>query len=270
MPDDSCSITDPFHDPNLPNLAEALSTLESMPNESVERIARARAAVAMFGRLLHKSPDEIPAHANFVKHRFIQFKHRPTGLSAKTLANCKTELRYLIRVVCGRGRRSPFAPLSAEWARLRDAIGDKPTCWKLSRLMSFCSMVGTGPGDVHDDVMERFRNAIRDHEDVSAPDGLVREAIKAWNRLATTQPEWPQTMLSLAPRRYRRWTVEPGWFPESFRRNVDRWQESLSKIDPEAEEGRVRPLRPASLNCTVIRSIWPPRPWYSPGGPSRP
>ena len=60
MPKNTLPVVDPFHDPNLPSLAEALSKFESIPDETPSRKARVRAAVATIGRLLSKPPAEIP------------------------------------------------------------------------------------------------------------------------------------------------------------------------------------------------------------------
>src|SRR6185312_3100452 len=38
-----------------------------------------------------------------------------------------------------------------------------------------------------------------------------------------------------------------GAFPESFQQDVEQWLAAQSEVDPEAEEGRVRALRPATI-----------------------
>jgi hypothetical protein len=238
---------DPFHDPNLPSLAEALSKFDSMLDESLSRKTRVRAAVATFGRLLHKPPAEISPQPTFLKQWFRQFKRSPTGLTPKSLANCKTEIRYLVRKVCGRGSRSAFRPLSPEWVRLCKLIAKEPLRWKLSRFMAFCSSAGIVPDDVNDGMIEQFRVAVHKSGEVAKPESHVRITIQTWNQLVAAEPHWPQVTLFLPEPRVNRWTIEPQKFPEAFRQNVDRWQDKLSKIDPEAEEGRIRPLRPESL-----------------------
>jgi hypothetical protein len=238
---------DPFHDPDMPSLAEALAKFELMPGETDSRKARVRSAVTTLGRLLHKPPTEISMQPTFLKQWFRKFKHCPTGLTPKSLANCKTEIRYLVRKVCGRGTRSGFRPLSADWVRRRELIADEPVRWKLSRFMAFCSAAGIEPDNVDDGTMEQFRIAVHESGEMARPEGHVRITIQTWNQLSAAEPRWPQVTLFLPERRINRWTIEPQKFPESFRENVDRWQNKLSKIDPEAEEGRIRPLRPESL-----------------------
>src|SRR5436853_5914319 len=106
---------DPFHDPDAGNLADVLRAFEAMPDQSPARKGRVRAAVSTISRMLKKRPDLVSAQATFVMRQFKRLKNLPTGLSAKSLANCKTELRYLLRTICGKGARSWFRPLSLEW-----------------------------------------------------------------------------------------------------------------------------------------------------------
>ncbi len=244
---DNRQHVDPFHDPDAESLAEALRKFDAMPDETPSRKARARAAVATFSRLLHKPSEETPAQAMFLKHRFARLKHLPTGLTAKSLSNCKSELRYLVRKVCGRGRRSVFRPLSADWIGVREAITNERLVWKLSRFMAFCSAVDVPPRQVNDGLIEQFRTAVHESDEVTKPAQHVRQAIRAWNDVAYTLPDLGLPLLFLPPRRIKRWTIEPERFPEPFQQQVAAWLEGLSKVDPEAEEGPIRPLRPESL-----------------------
>jgi integrase len=238
---------DVFHDPNADSLAEALAKFEALPDETPSRKARVRAAVATFGRLLHKPAEAIPAQAKFMKNRFTQLKHRPTGLSAKSVANCKSELRYMVELVCNPGRRSEFRPLAPDWIALRDAITEERRVWKLSRIMAFASASGTTPRQVDDAFIDRFRSAVVESGDVPLPEQHVRQAIHAWNAIASSLPDQGLSPLHLAARRVPRWTIEPTQFPAAFREDVEAWLTFLSTVDPEGEEGPIRALRPGSL-----------------------
>lgn len=236
----------PFRDPSIPNLAEALRQFEGLSDESDSRKVRVRAAVAMFGRLMKKPITEIPAQPNFVMHEFTRIKKRPVGLTAKSLANCKSEMRYLMEK-CGKAtRRSRFRPLSAEWAALRDGLEEESMYWKLSRFAAFCSGIGKTPLQVGDSLVGRFREALVASGDVDRPEQKVRDAIRAWNAIAA-QPSHTLPTLNLPPRVIPRWTIEPNQFPVSFQEDVSQWLSSLAHVDPEAEDGPIRALRPDSL-----------------------
>jgi integrase len=246
MPDTLASF-DAFLNPALPSLSQVLAEFETLPDETPSRKARVRTAVATVSRLLGKPADQIPATGGYMRSQFMRLRHATTSLSAKSIANCKTELRYLLRVVVGKGPRSALAPLSPEWAALRGAIPEGPLHWKLSRFMSYCSNSERHPADVDDDLLNQFREALKASGDVNRPDQHVRQAIQSWNRLADEVPSWPKTTLFLAPRRVPRWTIPAERFSQSFRDEVDVWQYRLAHVDPEAEHGRIRPLREESL-----------------------
>jgi integrase len=246
MPDTLGSF-DAFLDATLPSLASVLSAFEALPDEKPGRKTRVRTAVASISRLLNKPADQIPGSAVYLKQRFIWLRRAPTALSAKSLANCKSELGYLLKKVIGKGARSALAPLSPEWVQLRAIIPEGPAQWKLSRFMSYSSNAGREPGEVDDDLVAAYREAVNASGDINRPDQHVRQAIRTWNSLAEALAEWPKVTLSLPARQIRRWTIPPENFPQSFRDEVDAWQHGLAHIDPEAEEGRIRPLRPESL-----------------------
>lgn len=235
----------PFRDPSIPSLAEALRQFEGLADESDSRKTRVRAAVAMFGRVMNKPTTDIPAQPNFVMHEFTRIKKRPVGLAAKSLANCKSEMRYLMER-CGLATsRSRFRSLSPEWAALRDQLEERQY-WKLSRFAAFCSGAGKLPVEVDEGLVDRFREALVASGDVDGPEQKVRDAIRAWNVIAGL-PGRDLLMLHLPPAAIPRWTVEPEKFPAGFQEDVAQWLSNLAHVDPEAEDGPVRALRPDSL-----------------------
>src|SRR5262249_307951 len=116
-----------------------------------------------------------------------------------------------------------------------------------SRLMAFASVEGITPQRVDDAFVTTFQAAILESGEVPRPEQHIRGAMWTWNRLAEQLPELGLTPLTIPARRYPRWTIEPTQFPASFQKEVDGRIERLSKVDPEAEDGHVRALRPTSL-----------------------
>src|SRR2546425_8223645 len=119
---------DQFRDPAQPNLMDALNKAVRYRVIPTPRVARARAAVAAFARLMRRPAEELPAHKGFVIHQMRRLRRQPTGVSPKTLSNTRSELLHLVGTVCGRGPRSAF-PLSAGWDRLRAALERGPAWW---------------------------------------------------------------------------------------------------------------------------------------------
>lgn len=239
---------DPFHDPGLLKLDEVLAKFELLPNETTSRKARVRTAVSTICRLLHKTPDTTPAHPTFLSRQFRRIKQRPTGLSRKSLSNCMSELRYLLRTVCGRGSPSSFGPLTGNWLALREAHAQERLLWVLSRFMTFCCAKGINPDQVEDSAVAGFRTAITSSEELSEPEKHIRQTIMAWNRLAQGSPDWPTTLLTLEPLPRRGRSISPESFAPSFQQDVDRWLKRMATADPEDEDGGPhRACRPSTL-----------------------
>jgi integrase len=251
------SDQDPFRDPSIPSLALALEHFMALPDETPSRKARARTATATFGRLVGKEPAHIPAQPNFVMHEFARLKKRTTNLHSKTIANCKSEMRYLMQKCGTPTGRSRFRNLLPRWAALRDRLeseappdqlGRKPLFWKFSRFAAFCTAKGVPPGAVTDAVLNEFRDALQASDEVINPEAKVREAIRAWNVIAATSSP-PLPALFLAPREVRRWTIPPTDFPQAFQDDVEQWLAEMRHVDPDDEEGRTRALRPDTVNA---------------------
>jgi len=237
-----------FRDPSAPSLAEAVDAFEQLPDESSSRKARVRSAVSMLSRLLNKPPAQITAQPNVLMRQFPRFKKIPTGLSDKSIANCKTEVQYLLRTLGLHSTNAKFRPLSAEWATLKEAFKEEPAIWKLSRFMAFCSATAQSPNAVNDHTVEQYRAALDESGEVEHPKIRVRETIIAWNKLSALAVDRQLQALTVPPTKVARWTIEPGKFPQQFQNDVARWLDRLARVDPDAEEGPIRALRPASLS----------------------
>src|SRR6266700_5553202 len=190
-------------------LDRALIISLGRPDISHGRKDRVKAAVAKVSRLLRKPADQLPAHLPYLMRQLSRFK-RPAGTpEGKSLANTKSEIRFLVKTVIGKAKESEFAALSPIWADLRGRIPEPSILWKLSRFIAYCSVHGVAPENVSDEIVENFRAELVACGDVDKPDQHVRAAIRAWNRTGSVIPGWPGNVLYLAPPRQRRWTINP-------------------------------------------------------------
>ncbi len=234
-------------DPSVISLGQALINLIGRGDIPHGRIDRVKSAIAKAGRLLGRSPDELPAHLPYIMRHLNRMKPGPGEKGRKTLANTKSELRFLIRTVTGKGQKSEFAPLSPAWAALRAHVSDQPVLWKLSRFMAFCSTTGVLPEKVDDGVAQAFRRDLISSQDSDKPEQHIRAAIRAWNRCISEYQGWPQRPLHLEPPRKHRWTFEESRFCESFQRDVSQWLDRLGRSDRLGEDGPRRALRPTTI-----------------------
>src|SRR5215211_4773308 len=148
-----------------------------------------------------------------------RLRRNPTGLSPKTLSNTRSELLYLVRIVCGRGPRSAF-PLSQEWAHFRAELKHGPAWWSLSLLAGFSSRQNVAPTAVSDAHVERFLEALPLSGEVADPIGHARRIIRVWNKVAADHPALQTMQLTLIPHQRNRSTLQETAFPKSFHADV--------------------------------------------------
>src|SRR5258708_4318527 len=122
-------------DSTIPTLDDALVILLGRPDISYGRKDRVKAAVAKVSRLLRKPADQLPAHLPYLMRQLSRFRNESGSPQRKTVANTKSEIRFLVGAVIGKAKSSEFAVLSPIWADLRSRIPEPSLLWKLSRFI---------------------------------------------------------------------------------------------------------------------------------------
>ena len=86
-----------------------------------------------------------------------QLHHARVGVTAKTLANHRSNVRAALRWF-GKEHDVPVrgVPLSAAWVKLRDGIHDQGRRARLYGLIRYCSGRGIEPGAVTDAILETY------------------------------------------------------------------------------------------------------------------
>ena len=116
---------------------------------------------------------------------------------------------------------------------------------RLSSFMRFCSASNIAPLDVDEAVVDRFMD-YRAQAGMSADDAFRRLLARAWNANVGTIQGWPARRLMEPPVKA---AAEVAWedFPEGFRRDVDQYLESLTRVRRNRTGQRIRPLRPSTI-----------------------
>ncbi|MBP7065722.1 tyrosine-type recombinase/integrase [Ferrovibrio sp.] len=243
------TAVDPIFDPNCPSLAEALLALKGKPGISAERFARVSAAIRTAERLLGQPASAIPAHPMYITRQFAKLKQQPVQVSRKTIANTKSELRYLLAQVVQPNRgHSEFRTLSPEWAALKADPALGQLLWALSRFMAYCSSRDIAPAHVTAETVAAFEAWLEDRGDVANPQARALAAIMAWNKAASQVPNWPGQALPRPPKKGppRVWLPAKA-FPESFRQDLEQWCERLERGASFDQSGPQEPLRPITI-----------------------
>jgi hypothetical protein len=150
-----------------------------------------------------------------------QLHHARLGVTAKTLANHKSNLRAALRWyvkqhdVPRHGMR-----LSADWAALRDRIDDRRSRARLSNLMRYCAARAIAPGSVNDKVVEEYWRYRAETAALESNNSARRRMARMWNSCASAIDGWPLQRLAEPPIKAK---AGPAWedFAEGLRRDVD-------------------------------------------------
>lgn len=240
---------DPIFDPNSPSLAEALQQLKSRPGVSAERYARVVAAVNAAERLLGQPASAIPAHPMYITRQFAKLRQQPLQVSKKSVANTKTEIRYLLAQVVQPNRgHSEFRALSPEWAALKADPALGQLLWALSRFMAYCSSRDIAPAQVTADTVAAFEAWLKDRGDVASPKARSQAVLRAWNQAVEQVPGWPLQRIPRPPKKGppRVWLPAKA-FPDSFSRDLEQWCERLERGASFDQSGPQEPLRPITI-----------------------
>jgi hypothetical protein len=197
-----------------------------------------------------KPLEAIPARYSAVRADLINLHAVPTGLTAKTLANHKSNVkRALLWLAREKGVPEHGAPLTKAWEELKSKIKDALVRCRLSSLMRFCSANGIEPQEVNETVVDRF-TAYRSRCGKPADTAFRRLMARAWNGNVGTIAGWPAQRLIEPPVKS---TIEIPWsdFPEGLRRDVESYLKGLTRIRRNGKGQRIRPLKPVTIRTRL-------------------
>ena len=128
-----------------------------------------------------------------------QLHHARVGVTAKTLANHKSNVRAALRWF-GKEHDVPQrgARLSAEWATLRDRI-DSRIRDRLYSLIRYCSARGIGPSAVNDKIFDEYWRYRTETTARASNNTARRFMVRAWNACADAIDGCPLQRLTEPP-----------------------------------------------------------------------
>ena len=228
-----------------PSFADLLAAIEQAPDLSEQRRRHWVCSLRQIAKWLDRPAAVIPARWNAVRLSVGQLHHARVGVTAKTLANHKSNVRAALRWfgkehgVPQRGVR-----LSPEWARFCDGL-EKRIRDRLYNLMRYCSARGISPSSVDDTIFDeywRYRT-----ETTALHRTIPRGAL--W--CGPGMPVRPQSMAG----RCRPLTeppikvlAKPAWddFPAGLRGDIDDYFAGLAKPHRSLNGKRIQPCSPGN------------------------
>jgi site-specific recombinase XerD len=230
-----------------PSIADVITAIE----QAAELADRTRrhwvCSLRQIVKWLDRPAELVAARWTSMRILVGQLHHARVGVTAKTVANHKSNVRAALRWF-GKEHDVPVrgAPLSAEWATLRNKTEDRGRRARLYGLMRYCSGGGISPASVDDTSLDDYLR-YRAETTALASDNTARRSIaRTWNTCADAIQGWPMQRLTEPPIKAK---AGPAWedFPAGLRQDVDAYLGRLAKPRRGLSGKRIRPCRPATI-----------------------
>ena len=202
-----------------PSFADLVAAVEQTANLPVQTRRHWVCSVRQVAKWLDRPAVEIPARWNAVRLSVGHLHHARVGVTAKTLANHKSNLRAALRWF-GNEHNVPQmgALLTPEWARFRDGL-ERPIRDRLYNFIRYCSAREINPSSVNDAIFQDYWIYRTEFTGMASGNATRRPMVRAWNTCVAAREGWSLQPLTEPPIK----VAKPAWeeFPEGLRRNID-------------------------------------------------
>jgi hypothetical protein len=205
-------------------------------------------SIRQFAKAKDRPLEVIPARYSAVRNDLANWHHVPAGLTAKTVMNHRSNVKgALLWLAREKGIPEHGAPLTAAWEGLRAKIKDALVRSRLSSFIRYCSANNIMPEDVDETVVDKFID-YRARCSKPADDAFRRLLARAWNASVANILGWPKWAMAEPPVKS---TVEIAWeeFPKRLHRDIDKYEDSLTRVRKGRTGRHIKPLRPATIRA---------------------
>jgi integrase len=228
-----------------PSFVALIAAIEQAADLSEQRRRHWVCSLRQIAKWLDRPVEVIPARWQSVRISVGQLHHARVGVTAKTLANHKSNVRAALRWI-GEERDVPRqgTRLSAEWTSFRDRL-DNRLRQRLYSLIRHCSARGINPSSVDDEVFDHYWRYRTETTGLASNNAARRFMIRAWNTCAVAMDGGCLRRLTEPPIK----AAEPAWecFPEGLRRDVDDYFVGLAKVHRSLNGKRIQPCSPGTI-----------------------
>jgi integrase len=230
-----------------PCFVDALAAVEGATDLPEQTRRHWTCSLRQVAKWLDRPAAVIPARWTAVRLPVSQLHHARIGVTAKTLANHRSNIRAALRWF-GKEHDVPVrgVPLSLDWAKLRDQITDRGQRARLYGLMRYCSGRSVQPAAVNDAVLDAYMHYRAQTTALAYNTTARRSVARSWNSWVGNIDGWPSQRLIEPPVKAK---SGPAWddFPDGLRCDVDAYLKGLAKIRRGVNGKRIRPCRPATI-----------------------
>lgn len=203
----------------VPSLALARDKVAQDPNFPRGRRASTLSSLARLAKWSGQDASAIAFVEPVIEALFDRLRSDVLGISAKRLANARSDVRYVLEQYGGAKRY--LAPFTPEAQCLWSMLTEKYDQCSLSRLLRYLSAKRIDPVCMSEATSRAFLDALR-HEGrlKRKPEIFHQSTIRAWNKAVVKYPSWPQITLEV-PRYKTTWTLPWSALPPSLGAEVD-------------------------------------------------
>jgi hypothetical protein len=240
-----------------PSFADAIRLIEDSPDRLEHQRQHWPCSLRQIAKGLDRPMELIPARWTAIRIGVEKLHHARMGLTPKTLANHKANVRAALRWLSGEeGLPTRGVPLEGCWARLRDRIGDTSLRARLYSLMRYASAKGIAPEAVTDEVLQAYLLYRAETTALDSGVKAARSIARSWNRCVGEIAAWPAQTLSvpgLADPEFLEWEA----VPETLRVEIDAYLASLARKRKSLSGKRWNPAKASTIRTrqTEIRSF---------------
>jgi integrase len=227
-----------------PSFSDLLAAIEQATELSAKTRQHWPCSVRQVAKWLDRPPAVIPARFNAVEVPLRQVHHARVGVTAKTLANHKSNLRAALRWFTKQHDLPQHGlSVSPEWAAFRERLKDRSARTLLSNFIRYCSARGISPNAVDDAIFAEYWRYRAELTAFASGNSNRRQVARTWNAYAAASALQP---LSEPPIRRREL---PAWedFPEGLRQEIDAFFVGLTQPHRGMNGRRSRPCQPTTI-----------------------
>jgi hypothetical protein len=237
-------------------MADVIAAIEAGDDLPKDKRRHWACSLRVIAKALGKPPELVPARWTAVRSSLSRLHHGQMGVTAKTLANHKANVRAALSWFAKEENLpSRGAPLSEAWTKLSQAISSYRIRANLSSLMRYCSASGIDPEAVNERALDACM-AYRAATTALKVDSAARRRIaRAWNDCVHTVPGWPSQRLAEPPPKAS--LRGPAWdqFRAGLRRDIEGYLMSLTKVRRDASGRRRVPCKPKTIEVRRAKLV---------------
>jgi integrase len=223
---------------------DLISAIEQGSNLSEQIRRHWTCSVRQIAKWLNRPPAVIPARWQAVRISMAQLHHARVGVTSKTLANHKSNVRAALHWfaktsdVSNRGVR-----LNPDWVHFRAEV-DKYVWQRVSGLVRYCSARNIDPSEVDDEVLGRYWDCRAETTGLATHNTAKRFA-RAWNSCADRAGSRALHRLTVPPLK----AAEPAWeaFPDGLRNDIESYLATLAKVHRTLDGKRIQPCSTTTI-----------------------